>query len=194
MKKVLITLTIFFLIFFLNMCIRYIPENHYILVSDNQASEEEKNIYKSLSLKSIRLSEEQSLLFEFYDDLKNDLDLIDSLILRTLSDMYSSNSKKIDYKILEYETEGNKTDKDKFMWIKYGYLFEQVPIVGSERTIIRRIDKLIEKKFLKKQVLNSRNGIKGTFLYVTFDENYSDLTEYDDNLSSEGMTKCHQGV
>ncbi|MFC2424792.1 hypothetical protein KST80_09625 [Fusobacterium polymorphum] len=76
MKKVLITLTIFFLIFFLNMCIRYIPENHYILVSDNQASEEEKNIYKSLSLKSIRLSEEQSLLFEFYDDLKNDLDLI----------------------------------------------------------------------------------------------------------------------
>ena len=76
MKKVLITLTIFFLIFFLNMCMKYIPENYYILVSDNQTSEEEKNIYKSLSLKSIRLSEEQSLLFEFYDDLKNDLDLI----------------------------------------------------------------------------------------------------------------------
>jgi len=125
--------------------------------------------------------------------IKNDLDLIDSLILRTLSDMYSSNSKKIDYKILEYETEGNKTDKDKFMWIKYGYLFEQVPIVGSERTIIRRIDKLIEKKFLKKQVLNCRNGIKGTFLYVTFDENYSDLTEYEDKMSSEGMTNWQGG-
>ena len=125
--------------------------------------------------------------------IKNDLDLIDSLILRTLSDMYSSNSKKIDYKILEYETERNKTDKDKFMWIKYGYLFEQVPIVGSERTIIRRIDKLIEKKFLKKQVLNCRNGIKGTFLYVTFDENYSDLTEYEDKMSSEGMTNWQGG-
>ena len=75
MKKVLIIL-IGILIFFLNMCIRYIPENHYILVSDNQVSEEEKKIYESLSLKSIRLSEEQSLLFEFYDDLKNDLDLI----------------------------------------------------------------------------------------------------------------------
>ena len=123
--------------------------------------------------------------------IKNDLDLIDSLILRTLSDMYSSNSKKIDYKILEYETERNKTDKDKFMWIKYGYLFEQIPIVGSERTIIRRIDKLIEKKFLKKQVLNCKNGIKGTFLYVTFDENYSDLTEYEDKMSSEGMTNWH---
>ena len=125
--------------------------------------------------------------------IKNDLDLIDSLILRTLSDMYSSNSKKIDYKILEYETERNKTDKDKFMWIKYGYLFEQIPIVGSERTIIRRIDKLIEKKFLKKQVLNCKNGIKGTFLYVTFDENYSDLTEYEDKMSSEGMTNWQGG-
>ena len=125
--------------------------------------------------------------------IKNDLDLIDSLILRTLSDMYSSNSKKIEYKILEYETERNKTDKDKFMWIKYGYLFEQIPIVGSERTIIRRIDKLIEKKFLKKQVLNCKNGIKGTFLYVTFDENYSDLTEYEDKMSSEGMTNWQGG-
>ena len=125
--------------------------------------------------------------------IKNDLDLIDSLILRTLSDMYSSNSKKIDYKILEYETERNKTDRDKFMWIKYGYLFEQIPIVGSERTIIRRIDKLIEKKFLKKQVLNCKNGIKGTFLYVTFDENYSDLTEYEDKMSSEGMTNWQGG-
>ena len=125
--------------------------------------------------------------------IKNDLDLIDSLILRTLSDMYSSNSKKIDYKILEYETEGNKTDKDKFMWIKYGYLFEQVPIVGSERTIIRRIDKLIEKKFLKKQILNCRNGVKGTFLYVALNESYSDLTEYEDKMSSEGMTNWQGG-
>lgn len=53
--------------FFYTMCIKYTPENYYILVSDNQVSEEEKNI---------RLSEEQSLLFEFYDDLKNDLNLI----------------------------------------------------------------------------------------------------------------------
>ena len=70
MKKVLITLTVIFLIFFLNMCIRYTPENHYILVSDNQVTEKEKNIYESLKLKSIRLSEEQSLLFEFYVDKK----------------------------------------------------------------------------------------------------------------------------
>ena len=129
--------------------------------------------------------------------IKNDLDLIDSLILRTLSDMYSSNSKKIDYKILENEVEereleGEKKDnRDKFMWIKYSYLFEQIPIVGSERTIIRRIDKLIKKKILKKQVLNCRNGVKGTFLYVALNESYSDLTEYEDKMSSEGMTNWH---
>ena len=131
--------------------------------------------------------------------IKNDLDLIDSLILRTLSDMYSSNSKKIDYKILENEVEereleGEKKDnRDKFMWIKYSYLFEQIPIVGSERTIIRRIDKLIKKKILKKQVLNCRNGVKGTFLYVALNESYSDLTEYEDKMSSEGMPNWQGG-
>ena len=131
--------------------------------------------------------------------IKNDLDLIDSLILRTLSDMYLSNSKKIDYTILENEDEereleGEKKDnRDKFMWIKYSYLFEQIPIVGSERTIIRRIDKLIKKKILKKQVLNCRNGVKGTFLYVALNESYSDLTEYEDKMSSEGMTNWQGG-
>ena len=131
--------------------------------------------------------------------IKNDLDLIDSLILRTLSDMYSSNSKKIDYKILENEVEEReserekKDNKDKFMWIKYSYLFEQIPIVGSERTIIRRIDKLIKKKILKKRVLNCRNGVKGTFLYVALNESYSDLTEYEDKMSSEGMTNWQGG-
>ena len=131
--------------------------------------------------------------------IKNDLDLIDSLILRMLSDMYLSNSKKIDYKILENEveereSEGEKKDnRDKFMWIKYSYLFEQIPIVGSERTIIRRIDKLIKKKILKKRVLNCRNGVKGTFLYVALNESYSDLTEYEDKMSSEGMTNWQGG-
>ena len=131
--------------------------------------------------------------------IKNGLDLTDSLILRTLSDMYLSNSKKIDYKILENEVEEReserekKDNKDKFMWIKYSYLFEQIPIVGSERTIIRRIDKLIKKKILKKRVLNCRNGVKGTFLYVALNESYSDLTEYEDKMSSEGMTNWQGG-
>jgi len=41
--------------------------------------------------------------------LKNNLDLSDSLILRVLADIYSSNGKKIEYKII---------NNDKYMWIK----------------------------------------------------------------------------
>ena len=69
--------------------------------------------------------------------LKNNLDLPDSLILRVLADIYSSNSKKIEYKIM---------NNDKYMWISYGYLFEQIPVIGSERTLVRKIDNLIESK------------------------------------------------
>ena len=143
--------------------------------------------------------------------VKNELDLIDSLILRVLSDIYSSNSKKIDYKIIK---------NDKYMWISYGYLFEQIPIVGSERTLMRKIDKLIEKKMLKKELITSKKGVKGRYLYISFGENYLELTEYvqkeekkpekeertkcqndmnqmtnchdpNDKMSSHQMTKCH---
>ena len=71
--------------------------------------------------------------------IKMNLDLIDSLILRVLADMYSSNSNKIEYKII---------NDDKYM-CKYGYILEQIPIIGSERTLIRKIDSLIEKNILK---------------------------------------------
>ena len=59
--------------------------------------------------------------------IENKLDLADSLILRLFADMYSSNSSKIEYQILEYEVENKETnekilEKDKFMWITYDYL------------------------------------------------------------------------
>lgn len=121
--------------------------------------------------------------------VKNELDLIDSLILRVLSDIYSSNSKKIDYKIIK---------NDKYMWISYGYLFEQVPIVGSERTLIRKIDKLIEKKMLKKELITSKKGVKGRYLYISFGENYLELTEYvqkeEEKSEKEERTKCQNDM
>ena len=64
MKKVLITLTIFFLIFFLNMCIRYIPENHYILLDDKKISvEKEDKIISDNNLKNVRLLSDATILF-----------------------------------------------------------------------------------------------------------------------------------
>ena len=108
--------------------------------------------------------------------LKNNLDLSDSLILRVLADIYSSNSKKIEYKIM---------NNDKYMWISYGYLFEQIPVIGSERTLVRKIDKLIEKGILKKELVISKRGIKGRFLYVSFEEKYFELTEYSNNVNEK---------
>ena len=108
--------------------------------------------------------------------LKNNLDLSDSLILRVLADIYSSNSKKIEYKIM---------NNDKYMWISYGYLFEQIPVIGSERTLVRKIDNLIEKGMLKKELVTSKKGIKGRFLYVSFGEKYFELTEYANNVNEK---------
>ena len=132
--------------------------------------------------------------------LKNNLDLSDSLILRVLADIYSSNGKKIEYKIM---------NNDKYMWISYGYLFEQIPILGSERTLVRKIDNLIEKGMLKKELVTSKKGIKGRFLYISFGEKYFELTEYSNNtketeerkdeaenikcqIDTNQMTKCHE--
>ena len=112
--------------------------------------------------------------------LKNNLDLSDSLILRVLADIYSSNSKKIEYKIM---------NNDKYMWISYGYLFEQIPVIGSERTLVRKIDNLIEKGMLKKELETSKKGIKGRFLYISFGEKYFELTEYSNNTKEETKTK-----
>lgn len=116
--------------------------------------------------------------------IENGLDLADSLILRLFADMYSSNSSKIEYQILEYEVENEETkektlEKDKFMWITYDYLYSQIPLVGSKSTFIRKVGELVEKGFLKKQVKNLKKGKKGTFLYISFGTKFSELLEYE---------------
>ena len=125
------------------------------------------------------------------------IDLESALILRVIADLYTSNSKKIEYKIME---------NDKYMWCTYGYIHEQIPIIGAERTMIRKIDSLIEKRILKKIVLKEKNGKKGNYLFITLGENYSDLTEYStdeetkdvdrgtDKMSSPLPTKCYEGT
>ena len=125
------------------------------------------------------------------------IDLESALILRVIADLYTSNSKKIEYKIME---------NDKYMWCTYGYIHEQIPIIGAERTMIRKIDSLIEKGILKKIVLKEKNGKKGNYLFITLGENYSDLTEYStdeetkdvdrgtNKMSSPLVTKCHEGT
>lgn len=102
---------------------------------------------------------------------ENGLDNDDALILRVLSDMYSSGSKKIHFKII---------DQEKYMWITYEYLLEQIIVIGSKNKLIRRIDNLITKNILKKYLETSKNGVKGRFLYICFSAKHAILTDYDD--------------
>lgn len=118
--------------------------------------------------------------------LEYELDIEDSLILRVVADMYVSG--KMEYKII---------NDNKYMWCSYGYLLEQIPILGTKRTLIRKIEKLIDKEILTKEVIASKKGRAGKFLYITFGKKYSELTEYtpSDKMSSDTMnqvTNCHQ--
>lgn len=113
--------------------------------------------------------------------LDYELDVSDALILKVLSDMYVSNNSKIEYRIFE---------NDKYMWITYPYIHKEIPII-SQRTIIRKIDILIGKGILKKVNVSSKNGKKGNYLYISFDETYSKLTEY--GVPSEPDAKMELG-
>lgn len=83
--------------------------------------------------------------------IKYGLTLNDTFILRVLSDIFYSSSPKLEF--INYKNQ-------KYMWITYGYLFREIPIFGTERTIINRINSLVKKNFLKKIVLNSKKGVR----------------------------------
>ncbi len=89
--------------------------------------------------------------------LKYNLDCNDAVLLRTVMDIYTSSSDKIDYIIRE---------NDKFMWLTYGYISEQLQLLGSVRTVQRKIDNFIDKKILKKVILNSKNKRAGKYMYL----------------------------
>lgn len=121
--------------------------------------------------------------------IKYGLDGNDAILLRTIMDMYSSSSETLDYVII---------GDDKYMWLTYGYITEQVKILGSTRTIIRKVDSFIEKGILKKVVFNSRNGKSGKYMYLAPGENYTEFLplnsfKQNENISSENkdsqMTK-----
>ena len=121
--------------------------------------------------------------------IKYGLTLNDTFILRVLSDIFYSSSPKLEF--INYKNQ-------KYMWITYGYLFREIPIFGTERTIINRINSLVKKNFLKKIVLNSKKGMAGKYMFISFGENYKKLfenynKESSDNLSTEEMTFCHEG-
>ncbi len=111
--------------------------------------------------------------------MEHGLNTDDALILSVIRDMYSS--KKMDYKIIE---------DDRFIWVEQGYLLEQIPIIGSRRTLLRRLKVYEELGLIERRKVFNKGNMKGTFLYVNTTEKLEMLTEYE----SEGYDKVSQGV
>jgi len=120
--------------------------------------------------------------------LKYSLDINDAVLLRTIADIYSSCSEKLNF--ITYEN-------DRYIWLTYSYLAQEVPIVGSPRTIMRKMENLVRKNILKKIVLNSKDGKAGKFMFITLGENYKKLEEKVSHNQmtdlSYQVTECHKG-
>ena len=114
--------------------------------------------------------------------IEHNLTLDDVFILKVISDIYFSQSEKISSIIFE---------NCKYIWLSYKYIHKEIPIIGTERTLINRINSLVEKGFLKKIVKNRKDGKTGKFLYFSLGENYSLLA--DEKVSSNQMKNFHEG-
>ena len=114
--------------------------------------------------------------------LEHNLTLDDVFILKVISSIYFSQSEKISSMIFE---------NCKYIWLSYKYIHKEIPIIGTERTLINRINSLVEKGFLKKIVKNTKDGKIGKFLYFSLGENYSLLA--DEKVSSNQMKDFHEG-
>ncbi|WP_436514041.1 hypothetical protein [Clostridium thermobutyricum] len=121
----------------------------------------------------------------------------DALVLSVIKDMYSSAS--IESKVI---------DEERYIWINQNSLiFEQIPILGTKRTLLRKMKKFEELGLIKRKTIFNKNGVKGSFGYISITEKLDYLTEYTvcqnvtegyDKLSpgvcqnvTGGMTKCH---
>ncbi len=114
--------------------------------------------------------------------LEHNLTFDDVLILKIISAIYFSQSEKITSIIFE---------NCKYIWLSYKYIHKEIPIIGTERTLINKINSLIEKGFLKKIIQSNKNGKKGKFLYFALGENYHLLT--DEKITSQQMKNFREG-
>ena len=124
------------------------------------------------------------------------LDNDDALILSVIKDMYSSQS-----------IESLIIDDKRYIWLNQTNLIEeQIPICGTRRNLMRKLDKFEELNLINRKVkfekMNQKTGkmAKGTFSYVTITKKMDYLIEYDlvtkchtpyDKMSHSPVTKCH---
>lgn len=108
--------------------------------------------------------------------IDNNLSVEDAFVLRTIKDMYGSAS-------MEFKNIGDT----KYMWINYSYLLEQIPIVGTKRNLMRKIEKYGNDLLLLRVLENERKGVKGNYSYIVITKKLDSLEDYD------LMTESHKG-
>ena len=92
------------------------------------------------------------------------IDITDLAILRWFTDFYPKMKKKI------------IGDKE-YAWVTYNKLLEDIPLLDiDKRGLYKRMSKLVSFKILERLCVKD----KGTFLYVTFGENYLPLISSED--------------
>ena len=95
------------------------------------------------------------------------LDNDDALILSVIKDMYSS--KNMQFQII---------DGERFIWIDQGYLFLQIPIIGSQRKLQRKLKALCDENYLERRLLFEKDSVKGKFSYINITKKLDLLSEY----------------
>lgn len=95
------------------------------------------------------------------------LDNDDALILSVIKDMYSS--KNMQFQII---------DGERFIWIDQGYLFSQIPIIGSQRKLQRKLKVLCDENYLERRLLFEKDSVKGKFSYINITKKLDLLSEY----------------
>lgn len=99
--------------------------------------------------------------------IDNNLNVEDAFILRTIKDMYGSAS-------MEFKN----INGTKYMWINYTYLLEQIPIVGSKRNLMRKIEKYGKQSLILRVLKNERNGVRGNFSYIAVGPKMDTLEDF----------------
>lgn len=102
--------------------------------------------------------------------INEEVDLNGALILQMIDEVSQNMIKKKKHIII-----GGKI----YVWLTYGYIKKQLPIVGSERTVTRRIDELVKKGMLEKIVRFNGQGKVGKYMYIGLTEKYFNLLKYE---------------
>ena len=69
-------------------------------------------------------------------------------------------------------------DGERFIWIDQGYLFSQIPIIGSQRKLQRKLKALCDENYLERRLLFEKDSVKGKFSYINITKKLDLLSEY----------------